>query len=249
MALSTAIFPRLAEHAADDDVESLTATISRALRIILFLTVPAALGLLFLRDAATTVLLQWGAFTRADASVTAAVVGFYCLGIIPQAAIEIHSRGFYALGDTRTPVALAVMAVGVNLTLSAVLWSRFEQKGLALSLSLSSWLEWLLLYRFYLWRTGAAASGDLAAFARFAVCGAFMALFLAGGFWWYHPGDRAESFVMAAAGAVAGAAFYAAMANLLRIPELAEATGRARALLRRGKEREPIEEAVPGGES
>jgi len=249
MALSTAVFPRLAEHAADEDMESLTATVSRALRIILFLTVPAALGLLFLRDAATTVLLQWGAFTRADASVTAAVVGFYCLGIIPQAAIEIHSRGFYALGDTRTPVALAVVAVGVNLTLSAVLWGPFEQKGLALSLSVSSWLEWVLLYRFYLWRTGAGASADLAAFARVAVCGAFMALFLAAGFWWYHAGNRLDSFIVAVAGTVAGVAFYAAVANLLRIPELAEATGRVGAILRRGNGQDPIAEAGPGSES
>jgi len=243
MALSTAVFPRLAEHAADEDMASLTTTVSRALRIILFLTVPAALGLLFLRDAATTVLLQWGAFTPADASVTAAIVAFYCLGIVPQAAIEIHSRGFYALGDTRTPVAMAVMAVGVNLTLSTILWSRFEQEGLALALSLSSWLEWALLYRFYLGRTGATAAADLAAFARLAVCGAFMALFLAVGFWWYHAGARAESLMMAVAGTVAGAAFYAGMANLLRVPELAEATGRARALVRRGERQSSAEEA------
>ncbi len=245
MALSTAIFPRLAEHAADDDIESLTTTISRALRMILFLTVPAALGLLFLRDAATTVLLQWGAFTPADASATAAVVGFYCLGVVPQAAIEIHSRGFYALGDTRTPVALAVLAVGVNLALSALLWSPFEQEGLALALSISSWIEWVLLYRFYLKRTGAVSSADLAAFARFAVCGGFMALFLAAGFWWYSPGNRPESFIMAAAGTIAGGAFYAAMASLLRVPELAEATARVRAVFRRQDDPDPAAEASP----
>ncbi len=155
MSLSTAVFPRLAEQVADGDHDAFRDTISRALRVILFLTIPAALGLLFLRDAATSVLLQWGAFTGADASVTAAALGFYCLGIVPQAAIEIHSRGFYALGDTRTPVMLAVIAVGANLALSALLWNPFHQNGLAFSLSAAAWLEWSLLYFFYLKRTGA----------------------------------------------------------------------------------------------
>ena len=173
MTVSTAVFPALAGHAADEDMDALRTTVSRVLRVIMFLTVPAAIGLAMLRDPATIVLLEHAEFTRIDSVFTASALGWYCLGIVPQAGIEIHSRGFYALGDTRTPVAMAVMAVGVNLTLSAMLWSRFEQEGLALALSLSSWLEWVLLYRFYLGRTGAMASADLAAFARLAVCGAF----------------------------------------------------------------------------
>ena len=228
MALSTAVFPRLANAVADNDLEGMQATLSRSLRAIMFLTVPAALGLLFLRDPATRMLLQWGEFTGADASSTAAALGFFCLGIVPLAGIEIHSRGFYAMGDTRTPVALAVMAVGLNLTLSALLWGEFGINGLAFSLSAAAWGEWLLLYWLFARRSGAPVAGDLGAMARYSFAAAIMALFLAIGFAWYDEGDRAEAFVVGIAGSIAGFAVYVGMARLMRIPELDEVVERAR---------------------
>ncbi len=220
MALSTAVFPRLADHAADEDMESLRVTISRVLRVIMFLTIPAALGLAILREPATVVLLERGEFTRFDSLITASALGWYCLGIVPQAGIEIHSRGFYALGDTRTPVILAVSAVVLNLVVSALLWQRFEHEGLAFSVSLAAWCEWTALYLLYVRRTGASAAADLRAIGVVALAAAVMALFLAVTL---SPLDLAswrDNLVVAFAGGVAGAAVYAGMANWLRVPEL-----------------------------
>ncbi len=245
IALSTAVFPRLAGHAAEEDMAALTHTISRVLRVIMFLTIPAALGLALLRFPATVVLLQRGEFSSADAAITAAALGFYCLGIVPQAGIEIHSRGFYALGDTRTPVVLAVMAVALNFFLSAVLWQRYEHEGLAFAVSVSSWLEWVMLYVFYLQRTGASAATDLAAIARFAICGAVMALFLALGLGLVDSGGRLHEAVIAVAGAVAGAAVYAGMANWLGVDELREAVSRVAGRFRRGGGATPEELVAP----
>ena len=245
IALSTAVFPRLAGHAAEEDMAALTETISRVLRVIMFLTIPAALGLALLRFPATVVLLQRGEFSSADAAITASVLGFYCLGILPQAGIEIHSRGFYALGDTRTPVVLAVMAVALNFFLSAVLWQRYELRGLAFAVSASSWLEWVMLYVFYLQRTGASAAADLAAIARFAICGAVMALFLTLGLGAVDSGGRLHEVVIAVAGAVAGAAVYAGMANWLGVEELREATRRVTSRFRRGAGATPEEFVAP----
>jgi putative peptidoglycan lipid II flippase len=239
MALSTAVFPRLASHAADEDMASLTETVSRVLRIIMFLTVPAALGLALLRNPATVVLLQRGEFTPGDAAVTAAALGFYCLGIVPQAGIEIHSRGFYALGDTRTPVALAVVAVALNFGLSAVLWEQYEYRGLAFALSLSSWLEWTLLYGLYLRRTHTSAASDLAAMSRFALCAAAMTLFLAIALLPLNDATRTQQAVIAVAGGISGAAVYAGMANWLGIEELREAVTRLGSRVRRTVEPEP----------
>ena len=226
MALSTAVFPRLAGHAADEDMASLTETISRVLRVIMFLTIPAALGLALLRSPATVLLLQRGEFTSADAAITAAALGFYCLGIVPQAGIEIHSRGFYALGDTRTPVILAVLTVALNFILSALLWEEYEYRGLAFAVAASSWLEWALLYALYLRRTGASAAADLSAIARFALCGAGMTLFLALAFLPFDDATPSQQAVIAVAGGIAGAAVYAGMAHWLGIEELREAVSR-----------------------
>lgn len=246
MALSTAVFPRLANLVADNDLDGMQTTLGRGLRAIMFLTIPAALGLLFLRDPATRMLLQYGEFTPADATSTAAALGFFCLGIVPLAGIEIHSRGFYAMGDTRTPVALAVMAVAINLVLSALLWREFGINGLAFALSTAAWAEWVLLYWLFVRRSGAGVADDLGAMARYSFAAAIMALFLALGFIWYEGGDRVDAFVVGIAGSIAGLAVYAAMARWMRIPELDQAAERVRGRLpRRGKA--PPDETVEDG--
>lgn len=236
MALSTAVFPRLADHAADDDLESLRATVSRVLRVIMFMTIPAALGLAFLRYPATVLVLQRGEFGPQAAAITSAALGFYCIGIVPQAGIEIHSRGFYAMGDTRTPVLIAVLAVGMNLVLSALLWHRFQHEGLAFSVSAASWVEWSLLYVFFARRTGAGMRDDLWAMARFAVCGAGMTLALSIGFHWTDAGGRLDQAVIAVAGAIAGVLVYVGTAHALGIEELQDALARVRTRLGRGGE-------------
>lgn len=232
MALSTAVFPRLAGQAAREELVELTATVSRVLRLILFLTVPAALGLAILREPATVLLLERGAFTRADSLMTAAALGWYCLGIVPQAGIEIHSRGFYALGDTRTPVTLAVTAVGVNLALAAVLWQPFGVQGLAFAVGAASWAEWLGLYALYARRVGWSPLAEVDAMARIAVAGGSMAVIVALGLAIAGPHGRFELLATSAACAIGGAGWYVAAARLLGVPEAQELLARSAALLK-----------------
>ena len=236
MALSTAAFPRLAEHVAAAELDSLVETISRVLRTIMFFTIPAAIGLALLREPVTALLLERGEFNASDTAITAAALGFLCIGVVPQAGIEIHSRGFYALGDTRTPVALTLLAVVVNIVLSALLWQRFETEGLALALATASWLEWLLLYWLYARRAGSAIGTlrDLQGISRVAAAAAAMALFLGVSLAAFDEPGMAASAVTVAAGAGAGLAVYLAAAMLLRLEELDEARHRFVALLRRG---------------
>lgn len=234
IALSTAAFPTLAEHEAAGDRRSLLETVSRVLRTILFFSIPAALGLAFLREPATMVLLERGAFGASDTAITSAALGFLCLSIVPQAAIEIHSRGFYALGDTRTPVLLTVGAVVVNIVLSTILWERYGVEGLAISLSVASWLEWIFLYWLYARRTGSAADAfrDLHAIARIAAAAAAMALFLGLVLPTFDEPGSAAAWVTVFAAAIAGLAVYLGVAILLRVEEVDEARSRLLSLLR-----------------
>lgn len=241
MAFSTAAFPRLAELVAEDDLAGMTATVSRVLRSIMFLTVPAALGLAILAEPVTRVLLERGEFTAADTEVVAAALAFYCIGVVPMAGIEIHSRGFYALGDTRTPVALTVLGMLVNLVLAALLWDRFHHEGLAFALSAATWVEWVLLAWLYARRTGTSPAEDAAAMARFAFCGAVMALFLVFARAAVDAQGAAAAAVMTIALVAAGALVYAAVAWALALPELRDAFDRLRGLAGRAPS------AGPGG--
>ncbi len=147
MSISTAAFPTLAEQAARQDV-ALARTLARTLRLIVFLSLPAGVGLFLLAEPTVTALLQRGAFGAASTDLTLQALRFYALALVAHAGIEILSRGFYALGDTRTPVAFAVLSMLLNLALAAALVGPLEVRGLALALSLAAVLEFVLLLVF-----------------------------------------------------------------------------------------------------
>jgi putative peptidoglycan lipid II flippase len=146
MAISTAVFPRMAEQAARDHDE-LQETLSRSLRLILFLTVPASIGLMILAEPITAFLLRSGAFDASSTDLVVSALVFYAVALFAHSGIEILSRGYYAMSDTRTPVAFAVMSMVINLVLSLVLVWPFGIKGLAAALSVATIVEFALLLR------------------------------------------------------------------------------------------------------
>ena len=83
---------------------------------------------------------------RLDATLTAQALLFYAPALFAHSGIEILSRGFYALGDTKTPVAIAVASMLINVALAAALVGPLEVRGLALALSLATTLEFAALY-------------------------------------------------------------------------------------------------------
>jgi putative peptidoglycan lipid II flippase len=146
MAISTAVFPRMAEQAAHDPAD-LRETLSRSLRMIMFLTVPAGFGLMILAKPITAFLLRSGAFDASSTDLVVSALVFYAVALFAHAGIEIVSRGYYAMSDTRTPVAYAVVSMVINLVLSLVLVWPFGIKGLAAALSVATIVEFTLLVR------------------------------------------------------------------------------------------------------
>ena len=145
MAISTAVFPTLAQHGASQDTSALRVAVSKALRQILFLAVPASVGLIILAKPSVRVLLERGAFDVGSTDLVVAALTFYAAGIAAHSGIEILSRGFYAVSDTRTPVAIAVAAMLLNLALSAALVAPFGLRGLAGAASITAFVEFGLL--------------------------------------------------------------------------------------------------------
>lgn len=234
MALSTAAFPRLADQAAGGELDELRSTISRVFRFIMFLTIPAAVGLALLREPITALLLLGGAFTSADAHVVALALGWYCLGIVPQAGIEIHSRGFYALGDTRTPVVLTVLSVAVNAALAAFLWERFDYGGLAFAASAAAWVEWVLLAAIYRVRTSSALASDIRAAAAVGVATGIMAVFVALSSGLFDWDTRLEAALAALGLGAGGALIFAALALAGGFDEATAVVARVRERVGRG---------------
>jgi putative peptidoglycan lipid II flippase len=149
MAVGTAVFPTLSEESALDNRARFDQVFLLSLRMILFLTVPASLGLMVLGEPLIRVVFQHGEFDAASTAGTASAMVFYALGLAGHATVEIVDRVFYARHDTRTPVLAAVLAVAVNVTASLLLMQTgLSFRGLALANSLAALVEAAVLLRF-----------------------------------------------------------------------------------------------------
>jgi putative peptidoglycan lipid II flippase len=118
------------------------------LRGVLLLAIPATLGLILLREPLIRFLFQNGSvFTSQSTQMGAWALLWYSAGLVGHSVVEIISRAFYALHDTRTPVIVGATAMGINLGFSFLFSWIFGKigwlplGGLALANSLATFLD------------------------------------------------------------------------------------------------------------
>lgn len=237
MAISTALFPTLAEHAATRQLETLRTTVGGSLRLILFLAIPVSVALILLAGPGVRLLLEHGAFTADSTALVVGALVAYGLGIFALNGIEILSRGFYALADTRTPVQWAVLAVLLNVALCAALVAPFGIRGLAAAGSAASILEFGALLMVLDRRVGGL---DLPAFASTMVRTVAASIVLgevawltqlALRLWGVNAGTSFGSLVVLVGAGVAGGIAFVLAAWAMRIPEYRLVAARVRALI------------------
>jgi len=139
-ALTTVIYPTLAELAAADQVSRLTDGLKRGLSVAALALFPMAAGMMVLAEPITRVVYQRGAFDREATLLTAGVLTMYALGIPALSWRDVAGRAFYASGDTCTPLWATGVALAVNVSLNLVLVRVMGAMGLALSAALSWWV-------------------------------------------------------------------------------------------------------------
>jgi len=144
-AASTVVLPSLTRQAMENDISAVRSTFEHALRMVLFITVPAMAGLVALREPIVALLFERGAFDARALSMTAYALLHYSLGIWAFSAIRVVVSVYYALEDTVTPVRIAVLSVAANIVLGAVLMRYMGHGGIALAASLSSMVNFFLL--------------------------------------------------------------------------------------------------------
>jgi putative peptidoglycan lipid II flippase len=145
IAISTAVLPSLSREAAGGDLVRLKETLSHALRLSMFITMPAMIGLIVLREPIIRLLFQRGAFDSFATIMTARALLYYSLGLWAFAALRVFVSAFYSLQDTKTPVKVAVAAMLANIAFSLALMGPLKHGGLALALSLASTLQLCML--------------------------------------------------------------------------------------------------------
>jgi len=234
IALATVIFPELSRRAHRGDTAGLGRVASHGLRLAVFITVPAALGLMLVCEPLLRLWLEHGRFAdRPEAVVRAAwVTRAYALGIWAYSANHMLLRAFYASEDTRTPLKVAMAAAAANFGLNLVLIWPMAERGLALATALSAMGQFAVLGALVSRRLAHVAWREVLATAgRTLLATVAMAAATAAAVYWAAPAvgwtGRAGALLELVLGVVAGVAAFIAAAWALRMPELADLVARS----------------------
>ncbi|MHC4268796.1 MAG: murein biosynthesis integral membrane protein MurJ [Planctomycetota bacterium] len=146
IAMATAVFPFFSTYAARKDWTSFTETLNQAVRVVLFIGIPASLGLILLRGPLVELFYERNAFTEESTYRTANVILFYSLGVWAYSASHVIIRAFYSIQDTVTPVKIGAAIIVLNLILNLTLIWFLREGGLALATATSAIIQIIILF-------------------------------------------------------------------------------------------------------
>lgn len=157
VAISSAELPEMASATGTPEEvhRAVAARLDGGLRRLAFLVVPSAAAFVALGGHVVGLLYQRGAFTRANTVAAWATLAGSAVGLLGQTAARLYTSAFYALGDTRTPMRVAVLRLALTAALGYVfafplvralgLDASWGTVGLTASAGLAGWVEYALL--------------------------------------------------------------------------------------------------------
>ena len=154
IALATVILPGLSTHHARNETGAFSATVDWALRLVLLIGLPAALGLAVLAGPLIVTLFFGGEFTAFDVRMARLSLIAFSFGLLGFILVKVLAPAYFSRQDTKTPVRIAVVALACNLVLNLVfvvtlvrLGAEGTHAGLALATSIAAFVNAALLYR------------------------------------------------------------------------------------------------------
>jgi putative peptidoglycan lipid II flippase len=222
-AIATVIFPVLATHFAHRNRIAMRQSVATGLKLVIFLTVPSALGLIMLAGPIVRTLFERGAFTPAATVLCASLLPYAAAGLVALAANVILTRCLFACRQERATVVISVATVVANVILSVLWLPTLGARGLLLANTVSQTLQTIAL-GMMVWRV--VGGFDLLAIGRSLLkvlgCSAFMvaALLIVQSFEPPIPGDELARIVSLGEHLAFGAAVFLGFARLVDSEEV-----------------------------
>jgi putative peptidoglycan lipid II flippase len=234
--IAIAAMPTFSAQHALGKVDEMRTSLAAALRGILLMTLPASIGLMILRVPLVSILYQRGKFGEHDVQLVAWALLWYAAGLLGHNTLEVLTRAFYAQQDTKTPVVVGVIAMGLNVVFS-ILFSRYFAMigwmplgGLALANSFATALEATTLFILMRRRLN-GIEGKSIADGAWRVSAA--ALGMAIGLWfWIQLTGSMNRWLVGLGGVALGGVIYVVGVVVLKVPEVQMVTS---AVMRRLK--------------
>src|SRR5881394_992256 len=148
VAIGTVTLPLVSRSAALGNKTEFRGALAHAMRLVMLLTIPSAIGLMILAEPIIGLIYQHGRFTSASTIQTAGALRFYAIGLVGYSAVKVLAPAFYALDKRNLPMVVSLFSIGLNVALNWFFTFRLElgHRGLALSTSLVALTNFLILY-------------------------------------------------------------------------------------------------------
>lgn len=144
IALTTAIFPLLSLHATKKQKEAFSSVVSQGIRLVFFLAIPSAIGLIMIREPLIS-MLKHGKVTHEDVLLSSGALLFYACGLVSYFLQQLVVKSYYAQHDAKTPAKVAMVMVLGNLVLNFILIWPLGIAGLALSTAITATIQVTIL--------------------------------------------------------------------------------------------------------
>ncbi|MCS7008893.1 MAG: murein biosynthesis integral membrane protein MurJ, partial [Chthoniobacterales bacterium] len=148
VAIATVTLPAVSRLSASGEVTGFRRTLSSAMRLAVFLTLPSSVGLAVLATPIIRLIYERGKFGPWEAERTAEALQMYAIGLVGYACVKVLAPAFYALNRRWVPMLVSLAAIGVNVALnySLIILAGWGHRGLALSTAISATTNFSLLY-------------------------------------------------------------------------------------------------------
>ncbi len=163
VAVAVAVLPALSRAHAREDARESRRLLIYGLRQSFFLSMPAMIALIALREPVIRLLFERGEFGHTATQQAAGALFYAAMGLVSFAWVKVMVQAYYARHDTRTPVIVATCSMLLNIALNIVLVHPMGYEGLALSTSISFTVNFVALYILHASRQGAAWNHDFVA--------------------------------------------------------------------------------------
>ncbi len=145
IAISTALLPILSTQIKNKQTKYANESISRSIKFGILFSIPACFGILIFSNEIISLLFFRGAFESTDVQLTGSALIALCCGLPAFIMIKILVVPFFANEDTKTPIRISLICMIINLILNLILIRNYHHVGLAISTSISAWVNTLLL--------------------------------------------------------------------------------------------------------
>ncbi len=144
--IATAAFPRLNDRLAQGRPDLFRRDFLRILRVMIWIILPVAVMMFFSRAYLARLIY------KNIAPEIALILGFLVGAIIFRTLYAIISRYFYAQKDTKTPLYVSLITIGLNIYLAFTLVKIYNIVGLAIAQSVVAAFEVFILLLIMVWR-------------------------------------------------------------------------------------------------